>query len=529
MSFFPVVDRELRVLSRSRRLYWGRLLAGLIAEAAVAWCWFMFARGSSSDAAAQIFTALAILAFAYSLLAGPFLTADCISEEKREGTLGLLFLTDLKGYHVALGKLAANSLQAVYDLLAIFPILTIPLLLGGLAGAEVFRTALVLLDCLIFSLTVGLLVSAWSRQDRQAQAGALSFIIAITGGIPALLSFLSHQYHLRTPNFLYALSPGYTLVHAFDQKFKTEPAMFWMSLGIVHALSWLAFILAALIVRRTWQDRPEGAVRAGWREAFRRWKHGSTATRAAYRQALLKSNPYFWLGARDRLKPYYVLWFLAGCALFWFVLWVYNGRDMLDEAAFFATALLLRTVLKIWIASEAGRQIFDDRRSSALELTLSTPLPVREILEGQFLALLRQFGPAIGIVLAFDLLGIAISGRIGSDNELLLSWIASIIVFILDTATLSAFGIWLALRSRRFSRAIAKNLFFVLVLPWIVFFALLTYMSIARLPRMETLNAIIGMYFVISLLTDLILFLNASGNLTSRFREIATSRFDPAR
>jgi hypothetical protein len=59
-------------------------------------------------------------------------TADCISSEKREGTLGLLFLTDLKGYSVILGKMLATSLNSFYALTAIFPVLAIPLLLGGI-------------------------------------------------------------------------------------------------------------------------------------------------------------------------------------------------------------------------------------------------------------------------------------------------------------------------------------------------------------------------------------------------------------
>src|SRR5206468_835512 len=74
----------------------------------------------------QVFAALAYLALAYSLFAGAALTADCLSSEKREETLGFLFLTDLKGYDVVLGKLVATSLRSIYGLLATFPILSLP-------------------------------------------------------------------------------------------------------------------------------------------------------------------------------------------------------------------------------------------------------------------------------------------------------------------------------------------------------------------------------------------------------------------
>jgi hypothetical protein len=54
-------------------------------------------------------------------------------------------------------------------------------------------------------------------------------------------------------------------------------------------------------------------------------------------------------------------------------------------------------------------------------------------------------------------------------------------------------------------------------------------MAFARLTSLNNLNFVIGIYFAVSILTDLVLFLNASGNLTGRFRETATQRFDSAR
>src|SRR5688572_27689924 len=80
---------------------------------------------------------LSWLALAYAMVAGIHATADCVSEEKREGTLGLLFLTDLKGYDVILGKLSATSLGAIYAMLAILPMISLGLLMGGVTLKEV--------------------------------------------------------------------------------------------------------------------------------------------------------------------------------------------------------------------------------------------------------------------------------------------------------------------------------------------------------------------------------------------------------
>lgn len=529
MRFLPVVERELRVTSRSPRFYWLRVAAASIALAIIAWFWLTAAGGSATSAqrAKVIFVTLSGFTFAYCLVVGLFLTADSISEEKREGTLGLLFLTNLKGYDVAFGKLAAHSLRALYSLFAVFPVLTIPLLLGGLVGKEIFRMSLVLALTLIFSLTLGLLVSAVSRHDRKAQFGALALMLFITAGIPAILSFLHHQFSLPIQSVLYALSPGFAFGTAFQAGYLGKEELFWTSVISIHGFSWVAFFLAAVVVRRVWQDRPAN-VAQGWRRRFRDWKRGAPELRARYRTALLRVNPYYWLTARDRFKPYYVLWFLTAAALFWVFLWYFNGSDMLEPEAFFTCAVILHTAMKFWLAAEAGRQFAEDRRSSALELTLSTPLPVKEILEGQFLGLLRQFGLPFAAILVFDVSGLIIGSRmrIGADSDSVLMWVAMMIVFIMDGVTIAIFGMWLGLVAKRSSRAIAQTLFYVIGLPWLILLALVTYLSLVNYAGMESTAFFVGAYFVVSLAIDIVLFLRASGNLSTRFRDVATQRFD---
>src|SRR4026209_785142 len=98
MSFLPIVERELRVAARRRGTHWLWFFTALVAMAAV----FIVVLGSQRSASPQslgkwVFHAVSGMAFAFSLLAGVFLTSDCLCSEKREGTLGLLFLTDLKG------------------------------------------------------------------------------------------------------------------------------------------------------------------------------------------------------------------------------------------------------------------------------------------------------------------------------------------------------------------------------------------------------------------------------------------------
>jgi len=64
----------------------------------------------------------------------------------------------------------------------------------------------------------------------------------------------------------------------------------------------------------------------------------------------------------------------------------------------------LNLVIKVWFALEAGKQLSEDRKQGALELLLSTPLTVQDILRGQRLALERQFlGPVMVVLMVLFL------------------------------------------------------------------------------------------------------------------------------
>src|SRR5437870_13458009 len=112
LAVLAIVERELRVAARQRATYRIRFGAVLGALALMTWKLLSFAwqQAPTSQQGRSLFVTLAVLAFIYCLFVGVRVTSDCISEEKREGTLGLLFLTDLKGIDVVLGKLTATSL-----------------------------------------------------------------------------------------------------------------------------------------------------------------------------------------------------------------------------------------------------------------------------------------------------------------------------------------------------------------------------------------------------------------------------------
>ena len=155
MYFLPIATRELRQATRgktARRVRFWTTIISIVVGAVLLMFSGLF---KSQEAGAMLFLILSSYAFGLCLLSGVFVTADCLSEEKRLGTLGLLFLTNLKGYDVVLGKFIARALNPLLALLAVLPVISFGLVMGGVSVGEFWRVALALLNALFLSLAAG--------------------------------------------------------------------------------------------------------------------------------------------------------------------------------------------------------------------------------------------------------------------------------------------------------------------------------------------------------------------------------------
>ena len=93
--FLPIVQRELRTAIRRPKFLWNRVMVALVALVSVAVLMFSFnSMGFRGGGFVFNFTVTYVLLFCVVVAATS--TADAISGERREGTLGLLFLTDLR-------------------------------------------------------------------------------------------------------------------------------------------------------------------------------------------------------------------------------------------------------------------------------------------------------------------------------------------------------------------------------------------------------------------------------------------------
>jgi ABC-type transport system involved in multi-copper enzyme maturation permease subunit len=552
MTLLPIVARELRVTSRRGSTYWTRFTAGLLAIVVGSFAWAILFRQAPRETGLWLFVWLAVIAYIYSLIAGALSTADCVSEEKREGTLGLLFLTDLKSYDIVVGKLAASSISTIYGLLAIFPVMGVPLLLGGVAPAEFWRVVLVCGNNLFLSLTIGLLCSALCKDERKSIGLTLLVVILLTGGWPGLVALLVYAFDSSNPlrDFLrehpfalFSPSPAFACVCAFDEPYKdmlkrSQFNWFYVSLAFTNLVGWGALALTTIVLPRVWQDKAASRQALRRRERWKLWTHGPSDVRAAFRRRLLSINPFYWLASRDRFKVGLVwLWMGAGAALWMFGL-IKARRDWLDETVYVWTALLAHSFFKCWLAMEASRRLGADRRSGALELLLSTPLSVNEILRGQWLALLRQFGAAVALVCAVDFLFLGLGMKHVYSEDGRGVWVAlclaGISIFVFDLITLALVAMWGSLRSLRSNQAGAgiTAIVRVCIVPWFLFGAFGAFMAVLEevfrihpfSSSSSTPYILLGVWFLISVANDVLLATWSLNNLRTRFRTVAMER-----
>jgi hypothetical protein len=525
MTSLPIVERELRVAARRHGTYSLRLFIALAAIGVGVFFYAVNVQMSPTTLGPKIFQGLSALALIYCLASGRRLTADCLSVEKREGTLGLLFLTDLRGYDVVLGKLAATSLNAFFCLLAIFPVIAVPMMMGGVSKGEFWRMTLVLVNTFLLSLSVGLLASVLSWDSRRAMGLNLALLLAVAlvpAACAAGLAALTASNILFSP--LLFSCPAYSFDLSFDSKYKWQPANFWWSIAVTHALTWLLVALAGRKLPRSWQDQPSEPSKIRRRTGWQFQIYGTATKRALLRKRLLAVNPFFWLAARSWFKPIGVWLAVFFVGIWWVVVALVLRLHWTDEFLCLITGFILNCLLKLWIGVETGQRLSEDRKIGALELLLSTPLTVRDILSGQLLALRRQFlGPFLFIVsLELFLIMAASDHALQSRANVLSVGLRGVVLLLADLIALIGVGILSALTARTPNLASVTTIFRILILPSIVF-AGGSLMVIFSGGNVE-LRSYILLWFWIGLGADIAFGLPAWWLVLTRFRELAVRR-----
>ena len=474
MTSLPIVERELRLASRKLGSWLWRWIIAIVAVC-FGGLWLGIAYLERGMMKGDIFFAiLAWACFAYCLLAGLWTTSDTLTQEKTDGTLGLLFLTDLRGYDVVLGKMITASLKSFYGVLAVLPVLALPLLMGGVTNDQFWRTAGALLNILIFSLSLGMFFSALSWSSGRAVFWTFLSLLGVT-----LLPLVYLWTSGNAPAWL-MVSPGFAMADASAPVIGAAAgaAGYWPWLGGGLAVSAMLLALASWIIPYRWR---EPKLRPQVLSLAKRVSGDAFQSSEDRQSALLDANPVGWLVWRMRTfrisrRLLMVLLISMGSVLLGYE--VVDGA--LDDEIWWMAMGGLIWIASFWIRLEVARHavmtIYEAKASGALEQILVTSVDERQFRRGHFAAMVRFWMWPVIVLASLPvlaaLLGLFTTGGIADETLFGISimglvTLLFVVVFFGDLFALYYSGCWFALRGNSYSAAFWRTFGFVYLLPTI--------------------------------------------------------------
>jgi ABC-type transport system involved in multi-copper enzyme maturation permease subunit len=468
MTLLPILARELRQRSRGRATYWARFGVGLLGFLICLPETFFVGRfGMGSASGDRVFSGVITSAFLLSCSAC-LLAADSISAERREGTLGLLFLTKVKSLDVLFGKLSSVGIASVCALVAFFPVLVVPVIAGGITLHEAFRSGAALFATLTFALATGLFASAAQRERSRSVRSAVLLV--------SLFVFVPFGLSRALPggwSYVGSVSPLLAVVSARETAYVTRPGLYWASLLTVSALAAGYLVAAALRLRRAMREgdsqpqlRPLVAAEEAQAVGLYRWEPSKD-----------EASPIEWLVYRQQ-GVNAGMWVSAVVALAYsgMVLWAHQpfapqglaGSWLLAWPLGLAAALLGGGI----VAGVASRFLMGVRRTGDLELLLTTPVGAQSLVSDQWNALKRLFTRTVPLLQAgmfLPVLGVVASTPGFSWNLVhTFGALLSLAGACLSTAALCWLALWFALRARSQAGAVVWSVGLAKGLPCLV-------------------------------------------------------------
>jgi ABC-type transport system involved in multi-copper enzyme maturation permease subunit len=404
MRLHPVIIRELRAEARNPANYWMRAAVAALA-AAVFLAVSLFPGRRAELVPGVLFSCLNGLMYLALCVLVPVLTADCLSREKREGTLGLLFLTPLTAQGIVLAKSVSHALRSLSLVLVVLPVMALVFLLGGVGWKQVVLALMLDVNALMMGLAAGILASALNREwGRSAALALLLFFIMGCASLMLLVGSFVQLSGLPEEISFWDMMMGAALLLSQIGTLSQfpVPATWWDNLMLATVIASLAtFLMLALtfsgtarLLGRSWQDRPLSVRQERRRDFFCSPRFWRARLKSRTRRSL-DANPMAWLQQyswQARLTKWG--WCLVFICLELFVVsstsvYVYDYAEW---------QLSLAGLLVLGLGFSAAASFMRERRNGAMELILVTPLTVSQVVAGRLKGISLQFLPALCIL-----------------------------------------------------------------------------------------------------------------------------------
>lgn len=462
MTFLPIVGREMRGAARQTFTFYLRVLGGAFAIVSLAV--FVGDRPLASSLGGELFRRLHTILFCAVWILVPFLTADTISRERREGTLSLLFLTLLRAWEIVLAKSVAEGLRALTLWLAVVPVVAVPVLLGGVGPVEALVSITVTLSSICLALSAGLIASAWNRQWARSitlavvLAAAFLLVQAFVAG-SLFVNWFSNSAlpkQASTPEAMLGL--GFALLLDSREFWTAAPGILTAGglnkvvfIGTVFSflVLFLAVLLAGDKTNRSWRD-PERSRRQAWLERVFCTPVLWLGFLRVWLRRRLERNPLGWLEQRQ--------WSGRLVTWAWLAVVVSVTTALLSDATFYRDyremLRFLAWLLAVTIGITAAGSFRRERDNGVLELLLVSPLGESSLAWGRLRGIWTQFLPAAALLFGVWIYFETVLGHGSGKPSAPLPIAASMLALML----MSMAGLYFSVRTRNFLPATVLTL-----------------------------------------------------------------------
>ena len=179
---FALLERSLRVNARGWQTHLARF--GLIGAIYISLCLMLMSQSAFGAPGLQFFQKIAYLDIAFLTLLGVSFFSTSITEEKEEGTLGLMLMAGISPSGILAGKSAERVWQAFLLIAVQYPFTLLAVTMGGITPGQIWAVTVALTAYMIFLAGLGLFCSTIAPRSRVA-GGYMAVGIGIYVLIPS--------------------------------------------------------------------------------------------------------------------------------------------------------------------------------------------------------------------------------------------------------------------------------------------------------------------------------------------------------
>lgn len=405
----PVFVYESLILARRWQIYAGRALfvLAILIGLSIAW-WatveMLAARTSGTAVTLQalasvgegFFYALAAIQITVVFLVAPAATAGAICQDRAQGILTQLAVTDLSSAEIVLGKLASRLAPVLGTLVCALPVIALATLLGGIDPQAVFGLFAVSVAIAVLGCALALAISLWAVKTHEGVMAVLLLWIAWLMSLPIWEGNAIGGAIPRPPDWFRKTNP---ILLVFSPYVRPNYVDVWdVILFVVGALS-----LSAVVVGLTIAQLRRSVRKAGASPTKKNLLHDILDFKLlGWLERLpgpsLDGNPVLWRewhrNRPSRLAR--LVWGVYGLAAIAATAWgLYEAfRYGVDMTGGGSTTLLGAVCLQfsfglLLLAVLAPTSLAEERIRDSLDVLMTTPLSTREIVWGKWLGTYR--------------------------------------------------------------------------------------------------------------------------------------------